>query len=73
MENNFFMPIGKRVYVIDFLGNQHTGFLQGFIQFGGIPSVFLIDDYDSESKEEKIIPINQVISFRVIKPKSILL
>lgn len=73
MENQFFMPIGKRVYIIDIHKEQHSGAFQGFITFGGIPSIFLKEDYDSESNEEKIIPINQVVTFRVIKPKNILL
>ncbi len=73
MENQFFMPIGKRVWIIDTHQNQHSGMFQGFITFGGIPSIFVKDDYDSESMEERIIPINQVVSFKVIKPKSIIL
>ena len=76
MENNFFMPIGKRVEVVDTNGEYWFGTLQGFIQFGGIPSLFLIEDYDDKDKKQNkeiIIPINQVVGFTVIKPKSILL
>jgi hypothetical protein len=73
MENNFFIPIGKAVLIVDTLNKQHTGILQGFITFGGIPSIFLNDSYDDLNKLETIIPINQVVTFSVVKPKNILL
>ncbi len=72
MDKQFFLPIGKRVEVVDTNGEYWFGILEGFIQFGGIPSLFLIEDYDTEDLErnkEIILPINQVVGFSVIKDK----
>jgi len=69
---SFFMPVGKRVEVVDTNGEYWFGTLQGFVHFGGIPSLFLIEDYDDEDKvhnKEILIPINQVVGFSVKKVK----
>jgi hypothetical protein len=73
MENNFFMPIGKMVSIIDTNNILVTGKFQGFVTFGGIPSIFLSNDIEGDTKNEIIIPINQVVNFSVVKPKNILL
>ncbi len=73
MENNFFMPIGKAVIVNDTNNCYIHGIFQGFVTFGGIPSIYLTDDINEVTKQEFIIPINQVVNFSVVKPKSIIL
>jgi hypothetical protein len=73
MENNFFMPVGKAVIVNDTNNAFVSGTFQGFVTFGGIPSIYLTDDINEVTKKEFIIPINQVVNFSVVKPKNILL
>jgi hypothetical protein len=73
MENQFFMPIGKHVKVIDTNNAFISGVFQGFVTFGGIPSIYLTADVNETLRRDIIIPINQVVNFDVQKPKNILL
>lgn len=72
MQDQFFMPLGKEVLILLTEDNSITGIFNGFVSFSGIPAVFISKDMDNMRKET-LIPINQIISFEVIKPKSILL
>lgn len=72
MENTFFMPIGKRV-ILDLIDNKEVyGTFGGFVQFGGIPAVYLYNDIEG-IQYDTLIPINQVITFKSEKPKQIIL
>ena len=73
MENQFFMPIGKQVTIQDTNDAETSGCFEGFVTFGGIPSIFLTCVLSETDIRQVIIPINQVVSFDVVKPKNILL
>jgi hypothetical protein len=62
MENNFFIPIGKEVLVKDVCGNAVRGILQGFITFGGIPSLFLVKNAIEDTDKIDIIVCNHTSS-----------
>lgn len=72
MDNNFFLPIKKEVYVTLIDHSVIKGMFQGFIQFGGIPAIYLLEDI-ANGKKETILLINQVVKFEVTKPKEIIL
>jgi len=72
MQDQFFMPLGKDVLLLLTDDNSVSGKFCGFVQFGGIPAVFIYTEYNNLRKET-LIPINQVISFEVIKPKAVIL
>jgi len=72
MENNFFLPIKKEVYITLIDHSVIKGQFHGFVQFGGIPAIYLIEEIPA-GKKETILLINQVIKFEVTKPKDIIL
>jgi|Laugrespbdmm15sd_2_1035082.scaffolds.fasta_scaffold24346_2 hypothetical protein len=72
MQDQFFMPLGKEVLLLLIDDNEISGIFNGFVSFSGIPAVFISKDYDGLRKET-LIPINQIISFEVIKPKQLIL
>jgi hypothetical protein len=67
------MPVGKLVKIYDTNNIFYEANFEGFIEFGGIPSIYLTDEISATFKKEIIIPINQVVSFEVKRPKTILL
>jgi hypothetical protein len=72
MSDQFFMPLGKEVCLVLMDDNNTTGIFAGFVQFGGIPAVYLYKE-GAKIRIERLIPINQIISFEVVKPKTIIL
>lgn len=68
MQDQFFMPLGKDVLLLLTNDNSITGKFCGFVQFGGIPAVFIYTERNNLRKET-LIPINQIISFEVVKAK----
>jgi len=72
MEQTFFMPLGKRVILQLIDDKEAIGIFGGFVQFGGIPAVYLYNEIDS-IQYDTLIPINQVITFKSEKPKQIIL
>jgi len=72
MQDQFFMPLGKDVLLLLTEDNSVSGKFCGFVQFGGIPAVFIYTEHNNLRKET-LIPINQIISFEVIKPKTVIL
>lgn len=72
MSDQFFMPLGKEVCLVLMDDNSTIGTFAGFVQFGGIPAVYLYQEGEN-MRIERLIPINQIISFEVVKPKTIIL
>lgn len=72
MSDQFFMPLGKEVLLLLTDDNSVAGIFAGFVQFGGIPAVYLYSEYENLRKET-LVPINQIISFEVVKPKTLIL
>ena len=72
MEQTFFMPLGKRVILQLIDDKESIGTFGGFVQFGGIPAVYLYNEIDNV-QYDTLIPINQVITFKSEKPKQIIL
>jgi len=72
MQDQFFMPLGKEVHLICMDDVIVVGKFGGFVQFGGIPAVFLYSEKD-DLRTETLIPINQIINFEVVKPKQLIL
>jgi hypothetical protein len=72
MQDQFFMPLGKQVCLICMMDVSIVGKFGGFVQFGGIPAVYLYSE-ENNLRTETLIPINQIVSFEVIKPKQIIL
>ena len=72
MQDQFFMPLGKEVLIQTMEDTAVTGIFNGFVSFSGIPAVYLSKDSDGLRKET-LIPINQIITFEVIKPKQLIL
>jgi hypothetical protein len=72
MSDQFFMPLGKEVCLVLMDDNSIAGKFGGFVQFGGIPAVYLYSEYEN-LKKETLIPINQIITFEVVKPKTLIL
>ena len=72
MSDQFFMPLNKEVLLLCMDDNSVSGKFGGFVQFGGIPAVYLYSEYENLRKET-LIPINQIITFEVVKPKTLIL
>jgi hypothetical protein len=72
MQDQFFMPLGKEVLLLLIDDNSISGTFNGFVSFSGIPAVFISSEYENLRKET-LVPINQIISFEVIKPKQLIL
>ena len=72
MSDQFFMPLGKEVLLLLMDNKSVTGIFNGFVSFSGIPAVYLYSEYKNQRKET-LIPINQIITFEVVKPKTIIL
>jgi hypothetical protein len=64
MSNQFFMPLGKSVWVCDTNNEEHAGIFEGLVNIGGLPFVYLTYDAGETTStiEEKLIPINQVVN-----------
>lgn len=73
MSDQFFMPLGKEVLLILMDDNSISGIFNGFVSFSGIPAVYIYSDYENNLRKETLIPINQIITFEVIKPKQLIL
>lgn len=73
MSDQFFLPINKIVYVTTIDNIKHDGFFNGFVQFAGVPAVYLVDNLPDGSKKETIILVHQIIKFETTKAKSIIL
>lgn len=73
MQDQFFMPLGKQVLLLLTEDNSVTGTFNGFVSFSGIPAVFISKDLSDNTRRETLVPINQIISFEVIKPKALIL
>lgn len=72
MQDQFFMPLGKEVLLLLTEDNSINGTFNGFVSFSGIPAVFISKEHGS-TRIETLIPINQIISFEVVKPKQLIL
>jgi hypothetical protein len=72
MSDQFFMPLGKNVLLLLNEGNTIAGIFNGFVSFSGIPAVFISQE-TAALRKETLIPINQIISFEVIKPVQLIL
>lgn len=72
MSDQFFMPLGKEVLLLLTDNKSVTGIFSGFVSFSGIPAVYLYSEHKNLRKET-LIPINQIITFEVTKPKQIIL
>jgi hypothetical protein len=72
MDKQFFLPVGRIVYVFTTDGKTITAFLEGMINFGGVPALYLSDSEDDEIIEW-VIPIPHVQSLRVRKPNHTLI
>jgi hypothetical protein len=69
MEKMFFAPVDRLVKITTMGNKECRGFFKGFIQLGGIPAIWLEDEYDQEL-HTSVIPIIQVLEFSFIKPKT---
>ena len=72
MQDQFFMPLGKEVLIQTTDDTVVVGVFNGFVSFSGIPAVYLSKEYEGLRKET-LIPINQIITFEVTKPKQIII
>ena len=72
MSDQFFMPLGKEVLLLLVDNKSVTGIFSGFVSFSGIPAVYLYSEHKNQRKET-LVPINQIITFEVTKPKTLIL
>jgi hypothetical protein len=72
MSDQFFMPLGKEVLLLLTDNKSISGIFSGFVSFSGIPAVYLYSEHKN-TRKETLIPINQIITFEVVKPKTIIL
>jgi hypothetical protein len=68
MDKQFFLPLGRLVTCKTTDGVVYTGFFDGMVNFGGVPSLWISDCVDNETID-LILPVTQVVYFRVIKAK----
>ena len=68
MDKMFFAPVDRLVSVTTINKTECRGFFKGFIQFGGVPAIWLEDTTENEL-HTSVIPIIQVVDFNFIKPK----
>jgi hypothetical protein len=69
MDKQFFLPLGRLVTCKTTDAVVYTGFFDGMVNFGGVPSIWLSDVKDDETIDI-ILPVTQVVYFRVLKPKN---
>lgn len=67
MDKQFFLPVGRLISVTTTQGNTIKAFLEGMINFGGVPALFLTDSLDGDILEW-VIPMPHIVSFQVLKP-----
>lgn len=68
MDKMFFAPVDRLVSVTCIGNRECRGFFKGFIQFGGVPAIWLEDTINNDV-HTSVIPIIQVVDFNFSKPK----
>lgn len=66
MDKQFFLPVGRLVTIVT-MQKEFKGFLEGVINFGGIPALWITDTLDGDIIE-MVIPLPQIMTLHVIKP-----
>jgi hypothetical protein len=67
MDKQFFLPVGRLVTIVTTEGNTYKAFLEGMINFGGVPALYLSDSQDGDIVEW-VLPIPHCVSLKVVKP-----